>query len=429
MTIFPLAATLGAVALFSASAPTTSEAHGKDRAAHTSVRADDSSEHTLQRHIKRLRKHLPVGHTESFYRDRLADRGWRITAVNQDEPLYIEYEIVRGDLTAEVQMKLDRETDQTIQVAVLENPILREATEIELARNQRMAQLAETESEGVETAPWWDTTEEHRPFAPSGYSETGRHEPKRGRVSGHAYHPFSDRDRVRIEHMAERKRAAMLGRTDQRVSLNDPNYVLVITPILIETGETRSGMEEMIRDLEALPVGKSRQFYRSTLQDRGYRIFDAASKGNRTQFGVEKDGQRALLSLWFDQDGSNSTQVTAFPLLLNIAPRPSSPTADIARRPDAAGHMVHELHSLPVGQDSRFYRQALHDHGYRVTKTRMEANHAYFEAEKNGQEVFLNVKLDEHTGKSTNVEALTKGEPSQFSSQMSHSQYGSDASQ
>jgi hypothetical protein len=116
------------------------------------------------------------------------------------------------------------------------------------------------------------------------------------------------------------------------MSLNDPNYILVITPVLIETEGYRSGMEKMVRDLEALPVGQNKQFYRSTLQERGYRIFDAATKGNRTQLGVEKDGQRALLSLWFDQDSGNSTQLTAFPLRLNITPYTSPPTADIAQR-------------------------------------------------------------------------------------------------
>jgi hypothetical protein len=205
------------------------------------------------------------------------------------------------------------------------------------------------------------------------------------------------------------------------MSLNDPNYVLVITPILIETGENRGGMERMVRDLEALPVGKTKQFYRSTLQDHGYRIFDAASKGNRTQFGVEKDGQRALLSLWFDQDSSNSTQITAFPLLFNFTPHPSSPTADIARRPDTTQHMVHELESLPIGQHSRFYRRALHERGYHITDTMLKADRTRFSAEKNGQEIILDVKLDEHTGKSTDVEAFTKGEQAQHLSQMSQS--------
>jgi hypothetical protein len=85
--------------------------------------------------------------------------------------------------------------------------------------------------------------------------------------------------------------------------------------------------------------------------------------------------------------------------------------------------MVQELESLPVGRDSRFYRQALYEHGYRITDTVLGADRTRFSAEKNGQEIILNVKLDEHTGKSTNVEALIKGEPSRQSSQMSQSQY------
>ena len=48
----------------------------------------------------------------------------------------------------------------------------------------------------------------------------------------------------------------------------------------------------------------------------------------RTQYGVEKNGQRVLLTLWFDQDSGNSAQVAAFPLFVNVTPRESSPTAD-----------------------------------------------------------------------------------------------------
>jgi hypothetical protein len=458
----PLAVTFGATVLFSAPFITATTAHVEDQKTRTPAGARESNRHALlQRHLWRLQEQLPVGHTESFYRDRLADHGWRITAVNQDEPMYIEYEIVRGDLTAEVQMKLDRETDQTIQVAVLENPIMREATEMELARNQYMTRLADTEGEGVETTPWWDTREEDRPPARRSYAESGRHKSEQGRqsdrvyhpfsdrdrvrmsgysesghhkskqemVSGHAYHPFSDRDRVRMERMAGRGDFAPSERTDQRVSLNDPNYVLVITPVLMETGENRSGIERMVRDLEALPVGQNKRFYRSTLQDRGYRIFDAASRGNRTQFGVEKDGHRALLSLWFDRDSGTSTQVDAFPLLLHPTPHVSSPTADIARRLDTTRHMAYELESLPVGQDSQFYRRALRERGYRITGTKLKADRTRFSAERDGQEIILIVKLDEETGKSTDVKALTKGEQPRQVSQMFKSRFESELGQ
>jgi hypothetical protein len=426
----PLAVTFGATVLFSAPFITATTAHVEDQETRTPAGARESNRHALlQRHLWRLQEQLPVGHTESFYRDRLADHGWRITAVNQDEPMYIEYEIVRGDLTAEVQMKLDRETDQTIQVAVLENPIMREATEMELARNQYMTRLADTEGEGVETTPWWDTREEDRPPARRSYSESGHHKSKQEMVSGHAYHPFSDRDRVRMERMAGRGDFAPSERTDQRVSLNDPNYVLVITPVLMETGENRSGIERMVRDLEALPVGQNKRFYRSTLQDRGYRIFDAASRGNRTQFGVEKDGHRALLSLWFDRDSGTSTQVDAFPLLLHPTPHVSSPTADIARRLDTTRHMAYELESLPVGQDSQFYRRALRERGYRITGTKLKADRTRFSAERDGQEIILIVKLDEETGKSTDVKALTKGEQPRQVSQMFKSRFESELGQ
>jgi hypothetical protein len=271
MMTFLMAVSLGATMLFSVLVTTPPAAYAKERETRTSMGAGESPRHALlQHHIKRLQKYLPVGHTESFYRDRLADRGWRITAVNQDEPMYIEYEIVRGDLTAEVQMKLDRETDQTIQVAVLENPILREATEIALAQNLRRAQLTEAEGAATETIPWRDTAKEHQPSVSSGHSEMTHHRPAQWGMSSHADRTFSDRDRIRIE--------------------------------------------QVIEDVASLPLGQRRGFYRSALEQQGYKILAVRRvPRNQVQYRAVKHQQPVLLTVMFDNNMNNSVALSAIP--------------------------------------------------------------------------------------------------------------------
>lgn len=174
-------------------------------------------------------------------------------------------------LFKEVQMKLDRETDQTIQVAVLENPILREATEIELARNQRMTQLAGTESSGIEMNPWWKTTKKRHSFLSPVPSETSDYQSRQWRTDDRAHRTFSDRDRVRIE--------------------------------------------RVIEEIASLPLGQRRGFYRTTLEQQGYDILATrVGPTNHVQYKAMKDKQPVLLTVVFADDTNMSTALSAIPV-------------------------------------------------------------------------------------------------------------------
>ncbi len=52
-----------------------------------------------------LEKSLGVGHDKAYYRQALEKMGYAITAKNYDEPDYLEYEIVKGDESYEVQVE------------------------------------------------------------------------------------------------------------------------------------------------------------------------------------------------------------------------------------------------------------------------------------------------------------------------------------
>lgn len=79
---------------------------------------------------------LPVGKTRGFYWDRLADMGYTITAVNYDEPDYVEYEVVKGDRTYEVQIDIDEDTKRATDIDVAPNIWKTDATERALALNR-----------------------------------------------------------------------------------------------------------------------------------------------------------------------------------------------------------------------------------------------------------------------------------------------------
>jgi uncharacterized protein YmfQ (DUF2313 family) len=62
---------------------------------------------------KKLEQTLKVGQDKNFYRGELEKMGYQITSVNYDKPDYLEYEIVKGNNTYEVQIDLDKSAKAT----------------------------------------------------------------------------------------------------------------------------------------------------------------------------------------------------------------------------------------------------------------------------------------------------------------------------
>jgi len=67
---------------------------------------------------KALEQALPAGQEKGFYRTELEKLGWQITAVNYDKPDYLEYEIVKGQSTYEVQVAFDKASHKSTKVEV-----------------------------------------------------------------------------------------------------------------------------------------------------------------------------------------------------------------------------------------------------------------------------------------------------------------------
>jgi hypothetical protein len=84
----------------------------------------------------KLEQALKTGEEKGFYRRELEKMGWKITSVNYDKPDYVEYEIVKGKDSYEVQIDFDENSHKATKVDVAANAWQSEATKRALDQRQ-----------------------------------------------------------------------------------------------------------------------------------------------------------------------------------------------------------------------------------------------------------------------------------------------------
>jgi hypothetical protein len=199
--------------------------------------ASDSSEHWNQGQAE-LQKNLSPGQPADIYRRKLEDMGYKVTSVNYDKPDYLEYEVVKGDQTWEVQIDVSEDTHKATKVDVVQNMWKTDATKAALDNDKRVASREE-----------------------SAYPE-GR------RTAEMRNNQYSDRD--------------------------------------------RASTSQLVKEVEGLPVGRDKQFYKDTLRKRGYDI-SRVDKDETDELKLEavKDGRGVKVDVSFDDDTGKSTKVNA----------------------------------------------------------------------------------------------------------------------
>ena len=85
-----------------------------------------------------LERALKTGEGKDFYRKEIEKMGWMVTSVNYDKPDYLEYEIVKGDDSYEVQIDFDKNSRKASKVDVTTNAWKTDATKQAL-RSDRQA--------------------------------------------------------------------------------------------------------------------------------------------------------------------------------------------------------------------------------------------------------------------------------------------------
>jgi uncharacterized protein YmfQ (DUF2313 family) len=76
-----------------------------------------------------MEKALGVGRDRTYYKPALEKMGFRVTSVNESDPRNLEYEVVKGDTSYEVQIDFDANTKKSTSVDVSTNMWETDATE------------------------------------------------------------------------------------------------------------------------------------------------------------------------------------------------------------------------------------------------------------------------------------------------------------
>jgi hypothetical protein len=184
-----------------------------------------------------LQKQLAPGAAAADYRKKIEGLGYQVTSTNYNNPDYLEYELVKGDMTWEVQISIDDKTNKATKVGIVSNTWKTDATERALGRNV-----------ATNSKPMYGN-------------------------------PYSDRDRVSVS--------------------------------------------RLIKELEALPVDQTKQFYKDALAKRGYEItrintdepnelsLEAVKGANSVELNVafnDKTGKSTSLdadSIWFESQSTS----------------------------------------------------------------------------------------------------------------------------
>jgi len=186
-----------------------------------------------------LQKNLAPGMAADSYRRKLEQLGYKVTATNYNNPDYIEYEVVKGNQTWEVQIDVNEDTRRVTDVEIAQNIWKTEATETALAQSREMDRTA---SSSAQT--------------------------ERQRTRAMRNNQYSDRDRASVD--------------------------------------------QMVRELEGLSLGRDKQYYKEALRQRGYEI-TKVNEDDTDVLALEavKDGRSVQMEVDFDEETGRSTEVDA----------------------------------------------------------------------------------------------------------------------
>jgi len=74
-----------------------------------------------ERGKEELTRSLKIGEDKAFYRRELEKLGYQVTSINYDKPDYVEYEVVKGEQTYEIQINIDKNSHRASKVDVTAN--------------------------------------------------------------------------------------------------------------------------------------------------------------------------------------------------------------------------------------------------------------------------------------------------------------------
>jgi hypothetical protein len=201
-----------------------------------------------------LQKNLSPGMSSDAYQKKLKELGYQITATNYNNEDYVEYEVVKGDQTWEVHIDLNKDTRKATSVDIAMNVWKTDATKAALAHNPPIVHSDMTTGTG--------TARDHNEQA--------------------------------VHNTVTESRRQMVMRNNQY------------------SDRDRASTDQLIRELEAMPVGKDKQFYKDTLPKQGYEI-SKVNTDDTDELNLEtvKGGNSVKMEIDFDEHTGRSTSIDA----------------------------------------------------------------------------------------------------------------------
>ena len=119
---------MSVLAVFVFATPVAAAERTSDRGATGAAQYSDRDRSKAWTNEKeKLEQALKPGQDKNYYRQQLEKMGYKVTSVNYDKPDYVEYEIVKGDDSYEVQ--IDMKNGKASKIDVATNMWKAEATE------------------------------------------------------------------------------------------------------------------------------------------------------------------------------------------------------------------------------------------------------------------------------------------------------------
>lgn len=151
-----------------------------------------------------LEQRLRAGQNRADYARILESNGYRIAAINQDKPDYLEYEVVKGDRSYEIQLKFDKGAARASDVDVATNMWRADATKRMLADanyKHPRAPVADPEgrySDSRYRQAWTDEKDRLEKALPPNL-KVGEYKPKL-EAMGYQVTSVNERDRNHVEY-------------------------------------------------------------------------------------------------------------------------------------------------------------------------------------------------------------------------------------
>jgi hypothetical protein len=209
------------------------------------VQAESGSSERWNQGQAELQKDLPPGMPADFYKKKLGDLGYQVTSTNYNKPDYLEYEIVKGDQTWEVQINVNEDTHKATSVEIAQNLWKTDETKAALEHNSASARsdTATSTKEGANAS-------------------ASRHQ------TALRNNQYSDRD--------------------------------------------RASTDQLIHEVEALPLGHDKQYYKDALHKQGFDI-TRIDKDDTDELKLEavKNGNSVKMDVDFNENTGRSTKIDA----------------------------------------------------------------------------------------------------------------------